>query len=147
MALVTFGLGITTVPGLGGQRETMGDNGFGNFRAGNHHWGRLGRQRETMGDNGFGNFWAGEDHWDRLGRQRETMGDNGFGNFWAGNQGTGAGSGDNARQWETMGSVTFRLAIRALGQAREAMGGNGFGGFREITLGLIITSAILNRVR
>ena len=43
MDLVTFGLGITTGTRLGGNgrqrrhREATGGNGFGNFRAGDHH--------------------------------------------------------------------------------------------------------------
>ena len=56
MALITLGLGTTTRTGSGGNgrqwrwylsgwkprlghaREATGGNGFGNFRAGNHHW-------------------------------------------------------------------------------------------------------------
>ena len=35
--------------GSGNQRETMGNHGFGNFRAENHRWDRLRKPRETMG--------------------------------------------------------------------------------------------------
>ena len=66
MDLVTFGLGITTATRLGGNGrqwtwevsgwepplrhawEARGGNGFGNFRAGNHHCDTLGKQRDAM---------------------------------------------------------------------------------------------------
>ena len=69
-------------------RETMGNNGLGNFRAGDYHWDTLGRQLEAMalltfglgitfrtgsGGKDFGNFWAGDYHWDMLGRQWDAM--------------------------------------------------------------------------
>ena len=93
MDLVTFGLESTTGTGSGNNgkqyicictcsgapmharraRETMGNHGFGNFLAGNHHWHTLGKQRDATGGNGFGNFRAGNHHWGTLGRQREVM--------------------------------------------------------------------------
>ncbi len=74
--MLTLGLGNTPGAGLGRQRATMGDNGFGNFGAGEHPWGRA---RETTGNNGFGNFGAGEHPW---GRALETTVNNGRKSLW-----------------------------------------------------------------
>ena len=46
MDLVIFTLEIHCWDKLGRQREAMGGNGFGNYRAGNHYSDKLGRQRE-----------------------------------------------------------------------------------------------------
>ena len=54
-----------------------------------------GRAWETMGNNGFGNFRAGHYHWDRLGRQWETMDLVTFGLGIT----TGTGLGGNGRQY------------------------------------------------
>ena len=59
------------------------NNGFVNFRAGNHYWGKLGRQAwEATGAKAFGNFRGGNHYWGKLGRQAwEAAGRNGFGSF------------------------------------------------------------------
>lgn len=92
---VTFGLGMTTWAGLGGQwkglgehLETMGDNelplgqGSGDNGRGS---GDMGRQWETMG---WVTFRLGITtraglgrQWEELGKYQETMGDNGFDYF------------------------------------------------------------------
>ena len=50
---------------LGQARETMGNHGFGNFRAGNHHWDRLGNHAVRIIGSGvqlIGDNFEGENH-------------------------------------------------------------------------------------
>ena len=56
MDLVTFRLGTATGTAkgklkgkLGHAWEATGGNGFGNFRAGDHHWDTLGAERKAEG--------------------------------------------------------------------------------------------------
>ena len=75
MDLVIFGLGTTTATRLGGNGRQLVVTfelriNTGTRLGGN---GRQRRHREATGGNGFGNFRAKDHHWDMLGRQRESM--------------------------------------------------------------------------
>ena len=144
---------------MGHAWQATGRNGFGNFRAGQHHWDTLGRQRGAMdlvtfglgittgtrlGGNARQWIWSCFCWESLLGHAWEATGDNGFDNFrfgyWDTLREQRVNGFGNLRAgnhyWDTLGGngrqwiVTCGLGITT-GHAWEATGGNGFGNFRD----------------